>query len=350
MLTTALGLEEQGVRVVGTIPQGLPPLSLPTDLSLLPQILGPAVGIAVVAFADNALDGRAFADDGEELDADAELLVLGMSNIGASLTSGFPVSSSSSRTALAKVSGARTPAYGWVTAAAVVVVLLFAGPILANFPMAALGGLVVFAAFKIVDIAEFRWLWNFRRSEFWLGIATAIAVLTLNLLAGIGFAIALSAVVVLARVARPHAAILGRVPDLAGMHDIGEYPAATQIEGLLVFRYDSPLFFANAEDFRIRVLNAVREQQEEGLEVRTVLLNCEANVDADSTAVEALDALVRELQRAGISVALARVHVELAELLGRAGILELIGEENVYPTLPTAVAGHEANHDDPDHA
>ena len=224
---------------------------------------------------------------------------LGMSNIGASLTSGFPVSSSSSRTALAKVSGARTPAYGWVTAAAVVVcVLLFAGPMLANFPMAALGGLVVFAAFKIVDFAEFRWLWNFRRSEFWLGIATAIAVLTLNLLAGIGFAIALSAVVVLARVARPHAAILGRVPDLAGMHDIGEYPAATQIEGLLVFRYDSPLFFANAEDFRIRVLNAVREQQEEGLEVRTVLLNCEANVDADSTAVEALDALVRELQRA----------------------------------------------------
>jgi SulP family sulfate permease len=213
--------------------------------------------------------------------------------------------------------------------------------------MAALGGLVVFAAFKIVDMAEFRWLWNFRRSEFWLGIATAIAVLTLNLLAGIGFAIALSAVVVLARVARPHAAVLGRVPDLAGMHDIGEYPAATQIEGLLVFRYDSPLFFANAEDFRIRVLNAVREQQEDGLEVRTVLLNCEANVDADSTAVEALDALVRELQRAGISVALARVHVEMAELLGRAGILALIGEENVYPTLPTAVAGHEANHDDP---
>jgi sulfate permease, SulP family len=343
-----LGLEEQGVKVVGTIPQGLPPLSLPTDLSMLPEILGPAIGIAVVAFADNALDGRAFADDGEEIDADAELLVLGMSNIGASLTSGFPVSSSSSRTALAKVSGARTPAYGWVTAAAVVVVLIFAGPILADFPMAALGGLVVFAAFKIVDVAEFRWLWHFRRSEFWLGIATAVAVLTLNLLAGIGFAIVLSAVVVLARVARPHAAVLGRVPHMAGMHDIGEYPAATQIEGLLVFRYDSPLFFANAEDFRIRVLEAVREQQDDGLEVRTVLLNCEANVDADSTAVEALEALVRELHRRDISVALARVHVELAELLERAGILALIGEENVYPTLPTAVAGHEASHEDPD--
>ena len=343
-VTMALGLGEEGVKVVGTIPQGLPELSLPTDLSMLPDILWPAVGIAVVAFADNALDGRAFADDGEEIDADAELLVLGMSNVGASLTSGFPVSSSSSRTALAKVSGARTPAYGWVTAAVVVVVLLFAGPILADFPMAALGGLVVFAAYKIVDIAEFRWLWNFRRSEFWLGIATAAAVLTLNLLAGIGFAIALSAVVVLARVARPHAAVLGRVPHMAGMHDIGEYPAATQVEGLLVFRYDSPLFFANAEDFRLRVLDAVREQQADGHEVRTVLLNCEANVDADSTAVEALESLVRELQRRGISVALARVHVELAELLHRAGIMDLIGADNVYPTLPTAVAGHESNH------
>ncbi len=343
VLTALLDLEAEGVKVVGTIPQGLPPLSLPTDLSALPDILWPAVGIAVVAFADNALDGRAFADDGEEIDADAELLVLGMSNIGAGLTSGFPVSSSSSRTALAKVSEARTPAYGWVTAAAVVVVLLVAGPILADFPLAALGGLVVFAAYRIVDVAEFRWLWHFRRSEFWLGIATAIAVLTLNLLAGIGFAIALSAVVVLARVARPHAAVLGRVPHMAGMHDIGEYPAATQVEGLLVFRYDSPLFFANAEDFRLRVLDAVREQQDEGLEIRTVLLNCEANVDADSTAVEALDSLVRELQNRGISVALARVHVELAELLERAGIMDLIGAANVYPTLPTAVAGHEAN-------
>ncbi len=342
--TTALDLAEEGVKVVGTIPQGLPPLSLPSDLSLLPQILGPAIGIAVVAFADNALDGRAFADEGEEIDADAELLALGMSNVGASLTSGFPVSSSSSRTALAKVSGARTPAYGWVAAAAVVVVLILAGPILADFPMAALGGLVVFAAVRIVDVAQLRWLWHFRRSEFWLAVATAVSVLTLSLLAGIGFAIALSAVVMLARVARPNAAVLGRVPNLAGMHDVSEFPQAQEIEGLLVFRYDSPLFFANAEDFRLRVLDAVQEREVEGLDVRTVLLNCEAIVDTDSTAVDALEALVRELQRRGMDVALARVHVELAELLQRAGILTLIGEGNVYPTLPTAVAAHQARH------
>lgn len=341
-LTLVLGLQELGVKVVGEIPSGLPPLSLPTHWDLLPQILGPAVGIALVAFADNSLDGRAFADDGEELDSDAELVVLGLSNVGASLTSGFPISSSSSRTALAKVAGARTPAYGWVTALAVVLVLLVAGPVLESFPMAALGGLVVFAAMKIVDVQEFRWLWNFRRSEFWLGIAAAVAVLTLDLLVGIGFAIALSAVVMLARVARPHAAVLGRVSGLAGMHDIAAYPGATQVEGLLVFRYDSPLFFANAEDFRLRVLDAVDEQAREGTQVRCVLLNCEANVDADSTAAKALQSLVRELQRRGIGVSLARVHAELAALLDRAGILDLIGRDNVHPTLPTAVAAYEA--------
>lgn len=344
-LTQLLDLQDQGVDVVGPIPSGLPPLSLPTDWALLPQILGPAVGIALVAFADNSLDGRAFADDGEQIDSDAELIALGLANVGSSLTSGLPVSSSSSRTALAKVAGARSPAYGWATAAAVLLVLLVAGPVLQSFPMAALGGLVVFAAAKIVDVEEFRWLWHFRRSEFWLGISAAIAVLTLDLLAGIGFAIALSAVVMLARVARPHAAVLGRVPDLAGMHDVGEYPDAEQVPGLLVFRYDSPLFFANAEDFRLRVLDAEAEQVASGHPVRAVLLNCEANVDADSTAVAALDALVREFHRRDIEVLLARVHVELAELLERAGILALIGPDNVYPTLPTAVAGYEASRD-----
>ena len=338
LVTGLFDLEQYGVTVVGTVPQGLPALSIPTDVAPFLDLLGPALGIAVVAFTDNVLTARAFAEQGEEIDADAELRALGVANIGAGISSGFPVSSSGSRTALARVSMARTPAYSLITVAAVLCVLLFAAPLLASFPMAALGGLVVFAAFKIVDRQEFRWLWNFRRSEFWLAIAAFVAVLALDLLVGVGFAILLSAVAMLARVARPHAAVLGHVPGLAGMHDVGEYPAATQVKGLLVFRYDSPLFFANAEDFRSRVLRAV-DRQADGSGVRRVLLNCEAIVDADSTAVEAMEALVRELQRREIEVSLARVHVELAELLERAGILALIGPQNVYPTLPTAVAG-----------
>ncbi len=341
LVTRALDLQAAGVTVVGQIPQGLPGLSLPHDVSAVADILGPAVGIAVVAFTDNVLTARAFAQAGERIDADAELRALGIANLSAGITSGFPVSSSGSRTALARASNARTPAYGLVTAAVVVCVLVFAGPVLSDFPMAALGGLVVFAAMKIVELGEFRWLWHFRRSEFWLGIVAFVAVLSLDLLVGIAVAVLLSVIAMLARVARPHAAVLGRVPGLAGMHDVGEYPQATQVEGLMVFRYDSPLFFANAEDFRTRVLEAVEEQHAEGRQVREVLLNCEANVDADSTAVEALEALFGELAAQGIGLSLARVHVELAELLDRAGILDLVGRENVHPTLPTAVAAFE---------
>jgi SulP family sulfate permease len=342
LVTVALGLDESGVDVVGEVPRGLPALSLPTTLGPALEILGPIAAIAVVGFTDNVLTARAFAGAGEEIDADAELRALGVANLGAGLTSGFPVSSSGSRTALATVSHARTPAYGLITAASVVCVLLFAGPILEGFPMPALGALVVFAAVRIVQFDEFRWLWDFRRSEFWLSIAAFVAVLTLDLLVGVGFAVLLSVLAMLARVARPHAAVLGLVPGLAGMHDVGEYPNAHQVAGLMVFRYDSPLFFANAEDFRTRVLAAVQDNERAGLPVHAVLLNCEANVDVDSTAVEALEALVHELQSRGIDVALARVHVELAELLDRAGILDMIGRENVYPTLPTAVAGYEA--------
>ena len=343
LVTATFNLEEYGVKVVGDVPQGLPSLSIPTDLAPFLDLLGPALGIAMVAFTDNVLTARAFAAPGEEIDADAELRALGAANLASGITSGFPVSSSGSRTALARVSVARTPAYGLVTALAIVCVLLFAGPLLADFPMAALGGLVVFAAFKIVEFSEFRWLWAFRRSEFWLGIAAFVAVLTLDLLVGVGFAILLSVLAMLARVARPHAAVLGHVPGLAGMHDVGEYPAATQVEGLLVFRYDSPLFFANAEDFRTRVLEAVDERGDAGQSVRRVLLNCEAMVDADSTAIEAMRELILELKRRGIAVSMARVHVELAALLQRSGILPLVGTANVYPTLPTAVAGYQSD-------
>jgi high affinity sulfate transporter 1 len=344
LVTAWADLERFGVEVVGEVPTGLPPLSIPTEIPPLALLIGPIAAIAVVGFTDNVLEARAFARPGEQVDADAELRALGLTNLSSGLTSGMPVSSSGSRTALARASRASTPAYGLVTAASLTCVLLFAGPLLASFPSAALAALVVFAALRIVDVPQFRWLWGFRRTEFWLGVATFLAVLTLDLLVGVAVAVALSVLAMLARVARPHAAVLGRVPGLAGMHDIGEYPTAEEVQGLLVFRYDSPLFFANAEDFRLRVLASVAEHEAAGSPVTTVLLNCEANVDVDSTAIGAIEALVRELHHRGIEVSLARVHVELAILLERAGILDLIGTDLVYPTLPTAVEGYQGRH------
>lgn len=341
----ALHLESQGLAVVGAVPRGLPGLSLPTEWWLLPSLLPALTGIAIVAYTDTMLTARAFASHGEQVDADAELRALGLGNLAAGLSSGFPISSSGSRTALAKLSAAATPAYGLVTAGSVALVLVFGGALLEHFPRAALGALVVYAALQIVEWGQFGWLWNFRRSEFWLGIAACVAVLVFDILLGIGVAVALSGVTMLARAARPHAATLGLVEGLAGMHDITDYEAH-EIPGLVVFRYDSPLFFANAEDFRERVLEAVEEHMSalpaaSRPTVRVVLLNCEGITDIDSTAVDALNALISELHARGITLQLARAHFEMAELLERAGVMARIGPDNVFPTLPTAVAAFE---------
>lgn len=346
--TQLLHLEQHGLAVVGSVPRGLPQFTLPTQWSILPSLLPALTGVAIVAYTDTMLTARAFAAPGEEVDADAELRALGLSNVAAGLSSGFPISSSGSRTALAKLSAAATPAYSLVTALSVGAVLIFGGELLEHFPRAALGALVVFAAWQIMEWGQFRWLWHFRRSEFWLGVSACLAVLVFDILLGIGVAVALSGVTMLARVARPHAASLGLVEGLAGMHDITDYEAR-EIPGLVVFRYDSPLFFANAEDFRERVLAAVEEHlssvpAEHRTPVRAVLLNCEGNTDIDSTAVDALNALILELHSRGITLQLARAHFEMAELLQRAGVISRIGPENVFPTLPTAVAAFEQRH------
>ncbi|MGV1005080.1 MAG: SulP family inorganic anion transporter [Candidatus Nanopelagicales bacterium] len=336
--TAGLHLTLHGVAVVGPVPGGLPSLRLPQGLQEAPALLPALAGIAVVAFTDTMLTARAFAGRDEQIDADAELRALGLGNLAAGLTGAFPISSSSSRTAIASLGRARTPAYGLVTVASVAMVLLLGGQVLADFPIAALGALVVYAAFRIVEWSQFRWLWHFRRSEFWLGIAACLAVLLLDILSGIAVAVALSGVAMLARVARPHAASLGLVPGLAGMHDLSDYETGREIPGLVVFRYDSPLFFANAEDFRTRVLSAVATHLDGRVPVRVVLLNCESITDIDSTAVTALTAVLGELRERDVELHLARVHFETAELLDRAGLLDQIGAAQVFPTLPTAVA------------
>src|SRR5262249_7065683 len=170
---------------------------------------------------------------------------------------GFPVSSSASRTALAQAAGGRTQLHSVLALTAVLATLLFLGPLLARFPAAALGGIVVYAAVRLIDVAGFRRLAAFRRSELLLALASLSGVLVLDILYGVLLAVGLSVAEMLARVARPHDAILGIVPGLAGMHDVDDYPQAQTTPGLVVYRYDSPLFFANAEDFRRRALVAV---------------------------------------------------------------------------------------------
>jgi high affinity sulfate transporter 1 len=330
-------LQRQGIAVVGTVPGGLPAPALPAFGDLRHLVL-PAVGVLVVGYTDTVLTARAFAArGGQPVDANQELLALGAANLGAGVLRGFPISSSGSRTALAVAAGGRTQVYSLVALACVVAVLLFAGPALAQFPVAALAAIVVYAATRLIDLAGFRRLAAFRRTELLLAVAALAGVLVFDILYGVLLAIGLSVAEMLHRVARPHDAVQGFVPGLAGMHDIDDYPQATTEPGLVVYRYDSPLFFANAQDFRRRALAAVDSQREP---VRWFVLNVEANVEVDSTGLDAVADLRAELAERGVVFALARVKQDLRMALDAYGLTAAIGPERIYPTLPTAVAAY----------
>lgn len=202
-----------------------------------------------------------------------------------------------------------------------------------------LGALVVYAAVRMIDLAGFRRLASFRRRELLLALGCLAGVLALDILYGVIVAVGLSVAELLTRVARPHDAVEGLVPGVAGMHDIDDYPRARTIPGLLVYRYDSPLFFANAENFRRRALAAVGEQTEP---VRWFVLNTEANVEVDITALDAVEELRRELVGRDVVFCLARVKQELLADLEAYGLVDSVGRERIFPTLPTAVAAYRA--------
>ncbi len=339
-LVAMLDLGAHGVALVGPIPSGLPPLGIPAVLPVdLAYLTASALGIALVAYTDDILTARAFATrNGYLIDANAELFALGGANLAAGLTSGMPVSSSGSRTAIVDSVGGRTQLVGIVAAMCVVLVLLVFGDLLARFPAAALGGLVVYAAWRLIDVVGFRRLARFRPSELGLALAATGGVLVVDVLAGILVAIALSVVDLFARVARPQAAILGRAPGVAGLHNIEDYPDAVTIPGLVVFRYDAPLCFANANDFKTRALEAVDAQSET---VEWLLLNAEAIVEIDLTAADALGELHDELERRGIVLALARVKHDLRRQLERIGLVTHIGQDRLFATLPVALEAFE---------
>ena len=339
--TALFSLRDFDIRVVGEIPAefrvpGLPGVS-GADLVAL---LLPAIGVAVVGYSDNVLTARSFATrNGYRIDANAELLALGASNLASGLLRGFPVSSSASRTSIGDALRSRSQAHSLVALAVVALALLFGRSVLGNFPTAALGALVIYAAFRLIELTEFGRIARFRRSELVIALATVVAVLLLGVLYGVLAAIALSILNLLRRVARPHDGVLGYVPGVAGMHDIDDYEAAKQVPGLVVYRYDAPLFFANADNFRQRALAAVEEAP---TPPRWFLLNAEANVEIDLTAIDALGELRDELDRRGVVFAMARVKQDLRDDLERAGFLDRVGDDRVFATLPTAVAAFRA--------
>lgn len=331
-------LEQQGIAIIGEIPAGLPHFVFPSSSPKhLVYLMTAAIGIALVGYSDNVLTARAFATrNGYKIDANQELLALGASNLGTGLMQGFPLSSSGSRTAIGDSLGSKTQLFSLVALVVVILVLLFLRPLLALFPKAALGAIVIYAAIRLIEIPEFIRLRQFKLSEFRLALITAIGVLGTDILVGVGVAVGLSVIDLFARVARPHDAVLGEVPSMPGLHDIEDWENATTIPGLLIYRYDAPLCFANAENFKGRAMKAVKA---EITPVQWFILNTEAIVEIDITAADVLEELRQELASRSITFAMARVKQDLYLQLKKVGLVESIGADRIYPTLHTAIEG-----------
>ena len=320
------------VETIGEISLAIPrPQFTWIPIEVLGELVIAAAAIAVVAYTDVIVTARAFAGD-ERVDANREMAALGGIDVIGGVFGAYPISASSSRTAIARMNGATSRFYSWVVAVVLVLTAVLLAGVLSNLPEAALGGIIVYAAWTLFDRAGWRSLRQMRWAEVVVAVTCVVGVVSLGILPGIGIAIALSVTELLVRLSRPHEGVLGFVPGMPGMHDIDDYPQAQQVPGLVVYRYDSPLFFANSNDFFSQCLEASDQPG-----CRWFLLNVEANVEVDSTGLDALAELHDELDDRGIVLALARVKNDLMVPMRRYGLVDLIGERNMYVTLPTAV-------------
>ncbi len=336
VLVSALGLAGE-VPVVGTVPSGLPALGVP-DVSLedLRTLVPAALGIAFVAFADTSVLSRSYAGRlGQEVDQNRELAVLGVANVATGLSQGFPLSTSSSRTAVAEDVGARSQVAGLVGAALLAVLLLVGTGLVQDLPIAALAAIVIVAVLGFFDVRGALRLLHWRRSEFRLAMAAFAGVAVLGVLWGVGIAITLSLLAFIRRAWRPHDAVLGRVDGSKGYHDIGRRPAARRIPGLTLYRFDAPLFFANADVFRNRVRELAREPG-----VAWIVVAAEPITDVDTTAGEMLRELNAELDDAGVEFAFAELKDPVRDRLIRYGIHDEIGRHRFWPTIGAAVSAY----------
>lgn len=323
------------VDTIGDFTMRLPELELTI---VPPEVIGElflaAAAIAVVAYTDVIVTARAFADD-QRVDANRELTALGATDVVGGLFGAYPISASSSRTAIARANGATSRFYSWVVAAVLLLSGLLLSDVLAHLPQASLAGIILYAAWTLVDRAGWRSLRRMRWAEVIVGVSCAAGVVVLGILPGIAIAIGLSIAELLVRLSRPHEGVLGFVPGMAGMHDVDDYPDAEQVPGLVVYRYDAPLFFANSNDFYSQVLEAADTPG-----CRWLVLNVEANVEVDSTGLDALVQLHDDLKARGIRLVLARVKNDLMIPMARYGVAEVIGPDSMFPTLPTAVEAY----------
>ena len=324
--------------VVGTIEAALPTFDVP-DVAWddVTSLFPAAAGVALIGYTDNILTARSIsAKQGYDVDANRELLAFGAMNAAGSMAGGFPVSSSASRSFVPATIGSRSQLSSIVTFVTVVVFLLVGRSILAEIPQAGLAAVIVAAAFAVIDIGGFRRIAALSRSEAALAVVTCLAVIAVDLLTGVLVAVGLSMLLTLGRAARPHDAILGEGAGLEGWIEV-EDERAQLLTGLLVYRFDGPLFFANGEYFTERVRTAIDANPGEET---SIVLDMEGIGSIDTTAVDHLDTLIDEMEAGGIVVSLARANTKVLALLTRAGVIDRLGPDRVFPTINAAVHDH----------
>jgi high affinity sulfate transporter 1 len=332
-----------GISVLGPLPQGLPAFTIPwINLDdIVPVMIG-AAAVAMVSFADTSVLSRTYAARMRTpVDPNQEMVGLGAANLAAGFFQGFPISSSSSRTPVAEAAGARTQLTGVVAALAVALLLVVAPNLLQHLPSAALAAVVIAAAIGLIEVNDLIRIYRIQRWEFWLSIVCFVGVAVFGAIPGIGLAIVIAVIEFLWDGWRPHSAVLGRAEGIKGYHDITRYPDARRIPGLVLFRWDAPLFFANAELFKERVLKAVKNAP---TPTRWLVVAAEPVTSVDVTAADTLEDLLKTLTEIRVELKFAELKDPVKDKLKRFGLFVQIGEDAFFPTLGGAVGSYLKQH------
>lgn len=328
-----------GVKVLGPLPQGLPALSIPwIEYNDLISVLAGGCAIALISFADTSVLSRTYAARlGDKVDPNQEMVGLGAANLATGFFQGFPISSSSSRTPVAEAAGARTQLTSVVGALAIALLLMVAPNLLQHLPNAALAAVVIAAAIGLIEAGDLKRIYRIQRWEFWLTVLCFVGVAVLGAIPGIGLAIAVAILEFLWDGWRPHSAVLGRAQGVKGYHDLKRYPDARLIPGLVLFRWDAPLFFANAEFFRERILDAIAKSP---TPVRWLVVAAEPVTSVDVTACDTVAELDEALHARGIELCFAELKDPVKDKLKRFGLYAQLGEAYFFPTIGSAVSSY----------
>ncbi len=335
VVSAIFDLHAHGVPTVGTLPRGVPRPSVPwTKWADVGPLMVAAVGITLVSLADTIATSSSFgARRGEEVDPNQEMIGIGAANLAAGLLQGFAVSTSGSRTAVVEQAGAKSQLASLVGAGIVVALLLFFNSLLADLPQSALAAVLIAAALSLLDLEALVRYARVRKSALVLSVVASLGVIVLGVLPGIVLAIVLAVLLFFHRSWQPHGAVLGELGDLGGWHNVERYSDARELPGIVVYRWEAPLFFANSSAFRTQIRHVVAERH-----ATWVIVQCEAMTDVDVSAARMLEQLDRELNAAGVHMAFAEMRTRLQELVQRYGLFETLDRDRFYPTLRAAIA------------